>query len=72
MEMERKSVWGFLYSPNFLSLIPWFDGVTGLGVYSAGVKTGLADCAGSTPYSIPPGGYCSPSPMLLISPRGGL
>lgn len=72
MEMERESVWGFLYSPDFLSLIPWFDGVTGPGVYSTGVKTGLADCAGSTPYSIPPGGYCSPSPMLLISPRGGL
>lgn len=58
--MERKSVWGFLYSPNFLSLIPWFDGVTGLGVYSAGVKTGLADCAGSTPYSIPPRGLLLP------------
>lgn len=72
MEMEEKMCGGFLYSPYFLSLIPWFDGVTGPGIYSAGVKTGLADCSGSTPFSIPPGGHCSPSPLLLIAPRGGL
>lgn len=62
----------FLYSPYLVSLIPCFDRVTGPGVYRAGVETGLANCSGYAPFSIPPGSLCYPSPTLLIAPQGGL
>lgn len=50
----------------------WCDHVSGPRVCRAGVETGLADCSGSIPFPIPPGGLCYPSPMSLIAPQGRL